>query len=258
MSQGQKVEEVGVWVGSTWQWSLSWRRARFEWETQLESDLRLYIANACVVKDVNDVQVWRCEESGCYTVRSAYECLADSERGPQVEVFKLLWKVKMFPNVLTTAWRVLRGRIPTRVALSRRDVQLTTELCVLCGTVDESYQHLFIECEQAWKVWTMCFKWIGVDFVQHNDIVAHLESFHLFQASHKQNLVWKGMWAAVVWCLWEHRNAILFNQGVVDVEEVLYKAQLRSWLWLKHKGDRFSYSLTDWMLNPNPCLSSYK
>ena len=146
-------------------------------ETRLESDIRLYIVNACVVKDVNDVQVWRCEEFGDYTVRSAYECLVDSERGPQVEVFKLLWKVKMFPNVLTTAWRVLRGRIPTRVALSRRGVQLTSELCVLCGTVDESYQHLFIECEQAWKVWTMSFKWIGVDFVQHNDIVAHLESF---------------------------------------------------------------------------------
>jgi len=88
--------------------------------------------------------------------------------------------------------------------------------------------------------------------------MAHFKSFHLLEANQKQNLVWKGVWAAIVWCLWEHKNSALFNQGVVDEEEVLHKAQLKSWLWLKHKGHKFSYSLTDWVLNPNSCIASYK
>jgi len=59
-------------------------------------------------------------------------------------------------------------------------------------------------------------------------------------------------------CIWEQRNSIGFNQGVVDVEEIFQKVQLKSWQWLKHKGPSFSYSFTDWMLNPLICIRSYK
>jgi len=88
--------------------------------------------------------------------------------------------------------------------------------------------------------------------------MTHFVSFHLTQSSNKQNLVWKGVWAAIVRCLWEHRNSVAFNQGVVDAEEVFQNAQLKSWLWLKHKAHDFNYSFADWVLNPLSCISSFK
>ena len=63
---------------------------------------------------------------------SAYECLAKSERAPQIDAFKYLWKVKTFPNVTITTWRVLLGRALTRECLSRRGVMLNTIVCALC------------------------------------------------------------------------------------------------------------------------------
>ena len=159
---------------------------------------------------------------------------------------------------MLTAWRAMLGRIPTRLCLSKRGIVLNSTVCALCSSEEESCQHLFVACKHAWRVWTMCSKWIGILFVQHNDIVAHFESFYLVNGSRKQNFVWKGVWTAIIWCLWEHRNSVVFNEGVVDDEEVLYKAQLKSWLWLKHKGNNFSYSFADWLLNPWPCISSYK
>ena len=86
----------------------------------------------------------------------------------------------------------------------------------------------------------------------------NFESFFLPQHSYKQNLVWKGVWAAVVRCLWEHRNSIVFNQRVVDVEEVFHNAQLKSWLWLKHKENNFNYSYAEWVMNPLTCICSIK
>ena len=77
---------------------------------------------------------------------------------------------------------------------------LDTNLCALCQTNDESCQHLFLECKVAQSVWSLCFKWIGILFVQHNDLLTHFESFHLTQASSTQNLLWKGVWAATVRC----------------------------------------------------------
>ena len=66
------------------------------------------------------------------------------------------------------------------------------------------------------------------------------------------------MWAAIVRCLWEHKNSVVFNQGVVDVEEVFEKAQLKSWLWMKHKEHDFNYSFAVWVLNPMYYISSVK
>jgi len=225
-----------VWDDSVWRWSLRWRPVRFEWEVSLELELGMLLARANIVKDVNDVQVWTCDDYGCYTVSSAYECLDKLDRGPLCQAFKYLWKVKTFPNVLTTAWRVLLGRVPTRESLRRRGVVMQNTLCALCQTKAESCQHLFLECKHTLRVWALSFRWIGILFVQHNEIMIHFESFHLVQGSNKQNLIWKGVWAAIVWCIWEHRNLVVFDQGFVDAEEVFHNAQLKSWLWLKHNA----------------------
>ena len=159
--------------------------------------------------------------------------------------------------MLTTAWRVLIDRIPTRVGLSRRGVHMLSNACGLCQSKEESCQHLFIECKVAQLVWSLCLKWLGIMLFQHNDPKIHFLSFHSAQASCKQNMVWKGIWAAVVRCIWDQRNSILFKQGVVDAEEILQLAQLKSWSWLKHRSNSFNYSFTDWTLNPILCIKSF-
>ena len=140
---------------------------------------------------MKDTQVWRSDEYDCFSVSSAFECLSKPERGPQKEVFTLLWKVKTFPNVMLTAWRALLGRIPIRLCLSRRETVMNSTMCALCLSAKESCQHLFVECDHALRVWTMGFKWIGILFVQHNEITAHFNNFYLLNGSRKQNLVWK-------------------------------------------------------------------
>jgi len=72
-------------------------------------------------------------------------------------------------------------------------------------------------------------------FTQHNDLKIHFEIFYLIQAFAKQNLMWKDLWVAVVWSIWDHKNKVVFQQGKVDLEEVLYMAQLKVWLSLNTK-----------------------
>jgi len=103
---------------------------------------------------------------------------------------------------------------------------------VLCQGVDESSKHLFIQCVYAQRVWSLCFKWIGIQSrlnecvlfalnglvfslynVQHNDLKSHFENFHLLHVSNKHNLIWKGIWAAIVRCIWDHRNRVIFKKG---------------------------------------------
>jgi len=87
LNQGEKVGEAGVWVGSEWRWSLRWRRARFVWETIMEEDLLRLISQTNRYKDVKDYQVWRNEESRVFSVKSAYDHLANPVTDPCNDLF---------------------------------------------------------------------------------------------------------------------------------------------------------------------------
>ena len=152
------------------------------------------------------------------------------------------------------AWRILLDRIPTRRNLVSRGIIVSSSLCVFCNLSEGTTQHLFLDCIFAHRVWMMCCRWIGILGVHNKDIGSHFVNFHLVHMSENKNQVWKGVWAAIVRCIWEHRNNVIFRQGVLDYEEIFQATQLLSWLWLKHREGSFLYSFSDWNLNPNKCL----
>lgn len=55
----------------------------------------------------------------------------------------------------------------------------------------------------------------------------------------------KGLWVAMIWSIWDHRNKIIFKQEKVDVEEVFHMAQLKTWIWMKSKLHAFNFVYFD-------------
>ncbi|XP_076960901.1 uncharacterized protein LOC143637388 [Bidens hawaiensis] len=66
-------------------------------------------------------------------------------------------KINMF------IWRAEMGRIPTRTALARRQVQLDNIIYVLCDTANEDHNHVLIDCSFAFGVWDAVGKWCKID-----------------------------------------------------------------------------------------------
>jgi len=254
LHQGMTVGETGFWGEGGWQWNLKWRRERFQWELGLEEELLTVLDKEVLYKDVKDLITWRGDSKGIFIVKSTYSLLTNQDTGPSSDVFSLLWKTKAVPKVMITAWRILLDKIPTRRNLESRGIIVNSSLCVLCNMAEETTQHLFLDCIFVHHVWMLCCRWIGIFGVQNKDIGSHFANFHLVHMSEKQNQVWKEVWAAILRCIWEHRNNVIFRQGVPDSEEIFQVAQLLSWLWLKHREGSFSYSFSDWHLNPNECL----
>jgi len=115
--------------------------------------------------------------------------------------FVVYGKQKTMPKVFVTAWRVLLDKIPTRVNLIKRGVLVNSPLCALCNMLEESYQHLFLDYVFAQRVWSRCYRWIGILGAQNRGIKNHMENFHLIYLSNKQNQVWLRLWAAIVSCI---------------------------------------------------------
>jgi len=136
-------------------------------------------------------------------------------------------------------------RLPTRMNLTRKGVNIQDNLYPLCLKVEETIQHLLITCEVAQKVWDYCDIWLGVSFVRHNDVVHHFGNCYIIGLGRKGNMMWKGMWVAIVYEIWKQRNRIVFYNGRVDVQEIFTLAQLNAWTWAKFKWHRMDKSYSD-------------
>jgi hypothetical protein len=99
-----------------------------------------------------DHKVWKFNNKGSYTVKSAYrysmETLVDNEEYRVSGEWMHIRNLKIPQRVKIFMWRVLRGCLPTQDKLQRKGVQCT-DLCPHCETTYENEWHLFIGCEKA-------------------------------------------------------------------------------------------------------------
>ena len=177
LDQDKTVAEVGSWEDSDWNWRLRWRRARFSWESAMEGELLNLITGKTLSKEDKDMLVWSGDQSGAFSVKSAHLNLCHQHEGSSKEVFSRLWEAKAMPKAMVTAWGILLGRLPTFDNLIRRGLVVTSSSYVFCNGFEESAQHIFLDCVLAQRVWSSCFRWIGILSVQHKDILVHFESF---------------------------------------------------------------------------------
>ena len=99
-----------------------------------------------------DLQVWRGEPTGEFSVRSAYKLLHGSNLDPndlllQTETktfYNKLWKLHIPTKIQMTIWRISWDFIPSFVNLKIKRVVMNT-LCPRCGCAEENSWHIFIQ-----------------------------------------------------------------------------------------------------------------
>ncbi|GKA45570.1 RNA-directed DNA polymerase, eukaryota, reverse transcriptase zinc-binding domain protein [Tanacetum coccineum] len=70
-----------------------------------------------------------------------------------------MWNKLVPKKVNIFVWRALRGRLPVRVELDKRRVDLDSLLCPCCNNVVESCEHSLVLCSMAMGVWEKNFSW---------------------------------------------------------------------------------------------------
>ena len=96
---------------------------------------------------------------------------------------------------------------------------------------------------------------LGVNTMHHNKPCVNFQHFHLMQLNGKQNKSWKGMWLAIIWEIWKHRNIVIFKQRKVDPKEIFCMTRVSAWTWMKHKLPNVTFSYSVWYQCPIQCLN---
>ncbi|GJT95671.1 RNA-directed DNA polymerase, eukaryota [Tanacetum coccineum] len=108
--------------------------------------LRASVAHILLPR-INDRWVWNLESSGEFSVKSACSFIDDSLL-PKVDA-PTRW-VKVVPiEINIFGWRVCLDKLPTRLNLSLRGVDILSILCPLCSIAVESSSHLLFSCQLA-------------------------------------------------------------------------------------------------------------
>jgi hypothetical protein len=255
------INEVWVVREEVGRWELDWRRRLFVWEEELLGGLRETLPILELTLD-EDVWFWGPGEGGDFSVHSVYLLLGGARIGgsgfsdDELRVFRNIWRSPAPSKVIAFSWKLLRNRIPTKINLALRGIQVVggSNECIHCHGRDEDDRHLFIFCDFAALVWKAIFRWIEVIIVLPPNLFLLFDCLLGAAPNKKIRYGCSVIWHATVWMLWRSRNEILFANGEIDVEKVVENIKLLSWRWGLSRRKIPVCLYYEWCWDPGLCL----
>ncbi|XP_071719242.1 uncharacterized protein [Rutidosis leptorrhynchoides] len=103
---------------------------------------------------------WSLANDGVFTVKKLSSLLDDHILGTPSTPPRMTLRNNLVPKKLEIfVWRALRCRIPVRIELDKRGIDLHSVRCPVCDDDLESVEHLFFNCKESLDVWNRVYKW---------------------------------------------------------------------------------------------------
>ncbi|KAF4361076.1 hypothetical protein F8388_016885 [Cannabis sativa] len=152
----------------------------------------------------SDSWYWLQEDSGLFTVKSAYSLLQAAKTSSNVlnnsGFWRQLWQLKLPPKVVNFLWRVSTNSLPTRFQLSTKYIPIDPR-CPFCLAAPETALHVLVRCSFAQSCWRR----------SHVPSVAPgaMVFTSWFEGGLKAWNVAESLEAAMIlWSIWKHRNEL--------------------------------------------------
>ncbi|GJV01597.1 RNA-directed DNA polymerase, eukaryota, reverse transcriptase zinc-binding domain protein [Tanacetum coccineum] len=115
---------------------------------------------------IEDDQIWNLESSGELSVKSVCSFI-DDLLFPKADVHTR-WVKAVHIKINIFRWRVSLDKLPTRLNLSLRGVDIPSTLCPLCSIIVESSSHLLFSCHLARSLTHKIARWWDLDIQDFN------------------------------------------------------------------------------------------
>lgn len=181
---------------------------------------------------------------------NAYKMLMkDHTDENQDGAFNVLWKVKAPSKASFFVWRLIRDRLPTKVNLRRRNVEINDPTCPFCTNQEEDAARLFFSCNKILPLWWESLSWTNISRVFPQNPRQHFLQHVLGRDNGIRGQNWQCWWVSLTWSIWQHRNRIVFTDETFNASKLLEDAIFLCWTWLKTLDKGFNTPLHQWSSN---------
>nr|GEV15804.1 RNA-directed DNA polymerase, eukaryota, reverse transcriptase zinc-binding domain protein [Tanacetum cinerariifolium] len=195
---------------------------------------------------------WQLGEGGEFTVKELTRLIDEKILHVESGGHETLWNNLVPKKVNIFVWMALKGRLPVRVELDRRCIDLDSVLCPCCDNIVETCTHSLVTCDLAMSVWVKIFNWWKVGMVNVFTID------ELFSSSGGVNVPTSlsRVWQSVLWTsgyfIWKERNNRVFDKKVSSINKIVQDIQLKSFEWIMRRSKKYrSLEWQQWLWEPS-------
>ncbi|GJQ99980.1 RNA-directed DNA polymerase, eukaryota, reverse transcriptase zinc-binding domain protein [Tanacetum coccineum] len=105
--------------------------------------------------------IWECtiDDSRTFTVKGMRSHI--THLSTNTSLIPIRWNSILPSKVNILTWRIVNLRLPTRVNLDYRGIDLDSIRCPICDAAIETKNHLFTECDLSKSTWNRILEWRG-------------------------------------------------------------------------------------------------
>ncbi|GJX94652.1 RNA-directed DNA polymerase, eukaryota, reverse transcriptase zinc-binding domain protein [Tanacetum coccineum] len=198
--------------------------------------------------------VWNLGPNGTFTVKDARNII-DQNTLPSLP--STSWDKIIPRKVNIFMWRLSLDRLPHRLNLSLRGMDIPAISCSSCNANVESANHIFFECIIASDLWKLVYRWCEIPFVQALSFEAFKDWLSSWHAPKEKKHMFFIISTSVLWWLWRFRNSVTFNSQPLRKSDIFDYVRSTSFSWLHNRGNLI-LSWTDWLKSPlmTACLDN--
>ena len=109
------------------------------------------------------------------------------------------------------AWRARLDRLPTRLNLSKRGIQINSITCPICDLANEDVSHVLFGCSMSRDLTSMIFRWWDIPWSSMGSFSDWDEWFLSIRLPSKLKSLLEAVFLTTWWFIWSFRNRLLFD-----------------------------------------------
>ncbi|GJS38524.1 RNA-directed DNA polymerase, eukaryota, reverse transcriptase zinc-binding domain protein [Tanacetum coccineum] len=153
------------------------------------------------------------------------------------------WNRNIPIKVNVFLWRLKLNKLPYRVNLDRRGIEVGSILCPSCLDDFETVNHSFFNCGMAKDLWSLLAKWWELDILVCDNISEWYDWQGFFHVPSKVCLFLEG--GALMWSIWNFRNLLIFSSSPPKKATLWDSIVSQSFLWISYRNPNRNLSWVD-------------
>ncbi|XP_071741393.1 uncharacterized protein [Rutidosis leptorrhynchoides] len=217
---------------------------------ELTSLVQLLSSDSKLV-DQEDTWSWNMAQNGRFTVNMLSKIIDLQLLSPfasqQLTFFNRLAPKK----VVVFIWRVQKNRIPVKVELDKRGIDLHSVLFPKCDDDLESMLHALVLCKDVFDIWIRVFKWCGLGAPTSLDLNNLVSDNDVSSFSSDGRVIWQALKWISLYLIWKNRNLLVFQGKAWNAPMVLSEIQAKAFEWISTRHTKKKFEWLSWFTNPS-------